>query len=336
MKADGPRPGQGAAPRVDRASAAARSRPCSLRLGEQAGRLAAAALLVFAAAAPAGAEWRWSARERKQIAALEARVEKGKDFPFRLEGRRWNVETAVSARFTAELALFMDSFSDAFDGLMKELDAEPLVERKPTVQVYASRADYAKQHTNGSRGYYRYRWDADGRFTELHLYTFVEWPREREFSRFYHPILLHEGTHVLLRVRLGKAANVKWLDEGTATWFQFYDLRASVKANRKTRARRSTFRKDLARALAKGPRLSDLLSLGPLTFNPDGMGPKALEHYGLAESFVDFLLSSRRGAEVYKQAFHRLREGKVPLLEPALVARLEGPWLAHARRVAGR
>lgn len=297
--------------------------------------LAWALPLVFLLPLPAEADWAWNKKQRKQIAAMEKQVTAGPEFAFTLEGEHWKVETGVSARFTAELTLFMDLFHGSFNDLMSGLDAQPIVKQKPTVQVLGSQADYEAKHTKSSRGYYSYKWDANGVWTTFHLYTFIKHPKEREFSRFYHPILLHEGTHVLMRGLLGKAANPKWFDEGVATYFQFWDLNKSVKANRKTRYSRSLYLKHLSGAVRKDglPKLQKVLDLGPLGWNPDNMGPIADKHYAFGESLIDCMLTSKKGAEFFVQTFERLRSAEKPTLSPDEVQRFEKVWHKHLRKV---
>ncbi len=298
-------------------------------------RVAWALLAVLLLPLPAQADWVWTRKQRKQVAALTKQVSKGSEFPYTLEGEHWKVETAVSAQFTAELTVFMDLFYGSFSELMQGLKAQAVVKQKPTVQVFGSKASYEAKHSKATRGYYGYKWDANGVWTTFHLYTFIEHPHERDFTRFYHPILLHEGTHVLMRRLLGKVDNPKWFDEGVATYFQFWDLTKSVKANRKTRYARSHYRKHLAQAVrSEGlPKLQKLLDLGPVGFNPDHMGPIADKHYALGESVIDCMLTSKKGAEFFVQTFKRLRAGQTPTLTPEEVRRFEKVWHKHLGKV---
>jgi hypothetical protein len=283
--------------------------------------------------------WRWDKAQRKRLETLVKEVAKGDAFPYVLEGDHWRVETEISAAFTAELSVFMDAFFESFDELLAGLDAKAQVDRKPTVQVFASNGAYAAAgHNAANRGYYTYKWDGAGAFTSLHLHTFVKADSEREFSRFYHPILLHEGTHVLLRRLFGKVAAPKWFDEGIAAWFQFYDLRASVKANRKTRYRRSFYltKGHLKRAVQKGPTLAALMALTDKTWDPDSMGPLASEHYALGESLIDLMLSNKKGAQAFKLVFARVLAEESPALPEAEAEALEPRWRRHLGRLTGR
>ena len=109
----------------------------------------------------------------------------------------------------------------------------------------------------------------------------------------------------------------------------------SVKANRKTRYARSIYRKHLARAVRTAglPKLQKLLDLGPVRFNPDNMGPVADKHYALAESAIDCMLTSKKGAEFFVQTFKRVRAGKTPTLSPEEVQRFERVWHKHLGKV---
>jgi hypothetical protein len=286
-------------------------------------------LLVALLPSPAFARWSWTREQRKQIADLQKKVEPGTEFPYTLEVEHWKVQTEISPRFTAELGLFMDLFHDSFHELLGGLKAKPRIELKPTVQVFASREAYRAKHDS-------YEWKKKGGWTTFHLYTYVDGPAQREFARFYHPILLHEGTHVLLRGLLGKVRNPKWFDEGVATYFQFWDLTRSVKVNRKTRYRRSEYLGVLVQTLRKNgpPDLKKLLSLDATTWDPDDMGPIAKRHYALAESLIDCMLSSKKGTLLFKKTFDRIRAGETPVLRDDDVTHLQKTWLRHLARVA--
>lgn len=293
--------------------------------------LALATLLGAGAPAAAAPGWQWSKPQRKLVADLEQTVaHEGERFT--LEGAHWRVETEVSARFTAELTLFMDLFHEAFHKLLEELEPTAVVERKPTVVVFATKERYAREFSDGSRGHYRYHWDEHGTWDELHLYTFIEKPEEREFAQFYQPILLHEGTHVLLRCVLGQNDCPVWFDEGVATYFQFWDLRLNVSQNLKTRYARSFYRGRLKEAYARElPDLPPLLAVESKAWNPDSMGPIAERHYALAESVIDALLGEPKGRPVFKALFDRLKQGETPLLSRDETVDLELAW--HRRVV---
>ncbi len=272
--------------------------------------------------------WVWSKRDLKEIAAIERTVT-AEGQGHRVETAKWIVVTEVSPRFTAELALFMGRFESAFAGLMKGIHDGKKVERKPTVFIYASEEAYKKKFPGGSRGYYQYQND----WSELHVYSFIDEEKERDFKFFYYPILIHEGTHLLTRTYLGQVPNPQWFDEGVATYFQFWNLSAPGKTNLKSRYSRSFYRAVLKEAyLKEPPSLNTLFTVK--VWNPDDMGPQAKGHYALAESFIDFMLSSKGGRKVFQRTFQRLLV-RAELFSAREIAQLEPAWHAHLRSVTG-
>lgn len=287
--------------------------------------------LVLTTPSVAGEVWVWSKRDLAQIAKLEKSAKKrGGRHVVETEG--WLVETDVSRRFTAELALFMDKFAASFDVLIKGLHVGKKVSRKPTVIVFDDKNVYAEKFPGGSRGYYRYHFNSE-EFDELHLYSYIDNDKERDFKFFYHRILIHEGTHLLLRTYIGKPVIPKWFDEGIATYFQFWNLAASPKKNMKSRYSRSHFRDVLKKECQKTPpSLRELLTI--TTWNPDDMGPIANRNYAMAENFVDMLLSSREGQRVFKRTFRRLIARKELFAQKEL-AMLELAWQRHLKKTTG-
>ncbi|MCA8958912.1 MAG: hypothetical protein KDC38_00300 [Planctomycetes bacterium] len=275
--------------------------------------------------------WIWDKRDAKEIAKLEKAVteESGR---FHLESESWIIDTEVDARFTAELALFMDRFRTAFDGLLEGLHDGSQVEGKPRIYIWDTKEEYERAEPGGSRGYFRYTYDAQHKM-RLTLYSFVDGAEERQFKFFYYPILIHEGAHCLLKSYVGEARLPMWFDEGVATYFQFWDLRASGRQNLKSRHQRSFFR-DLMKEtyLEAPPSLAELR--GVHVWNPDNMGPIANRHYAFAESFTDLLLSSKEGRKVFKTMFQRILTNEPPLPDDEL-ATLETAWHAHIRSRLG-
>lgn len=272
--------------------------------------------------------WIWSKKELKEIAALEKSATVDGAWHV-VETDLWLVRTEIDSRFSAELARFMDRFDEAFAELITGLHDGRKIPKKPTVVIYANKATYEAEFPGGSRGYFRWRHGSE-QFEEFHVYSFIERPEEREFKFFYTPILIHEGTHLLLRTYLGKGHAPLWFDEGMATYFQFWNLKQSGKQNLASRYSRSFYRDPLKSAYLEGPpTLAGLF--GVQKWNPDNMGPKAKRNYALAESMVDFMLSSRGGRKIFKRTFERIRTGESLFSEKEL-AKIEPGWHAHIRK----
>ena len=275
--------------------------------------------------------WVWSKKELKRIASIEKSVKSEAGW-FEVETKHWLIRTQVDRRFTAELAQFMDHFDQEFSDLLRGIHKGRKVKQKPTVVIYADHARYNREFPGGSRGYYR--WSHQGRkWSEFHLYSYIQNQEERKFSSFYHPILIHEGAHILFRTYLGQGGAPLWFDEGMATYFQFWDLRDSPKKNLSSRYSRSIYRQDLRNAYEAGPpTLRTLFDV--TTWNPDNMGPQARRNYALAESLVDFMMSSKTGRKIFKRTFQRIPSGTALFTEKE-IAQLEPLWQEHIRTTLG-
>ncbi|MBI3831232.1 MAG: hypothetical protein HY291_17065 [Planctomycetes bacterium] len=245
--------------------------------------------------------WKWNEAEERKVGEVEKAVKKEGNF-FVFESAHWLVRTEVSARFTAELACFMDLYYEKLHAVLG-LPPKPKIPQKPTVQIFAQQKDYAAIFNDNSRGHYRYLFDGPtGRVKELCLYSFIIRPEERDFARFYYQILLHEGTHLLLRTHLGKERIPVFLDEGIATYFQFWDLRASREENLSKRYSRSFYRYTLQALQKKDyPSLEGYMALKPEAWNPDKMGMKALTNYALGESFIETLLTQPEAKGLFEK-----------------------------------
>lgn len=271
--------------------------------------------------------WEWSDDDHEAIARLESRVavrpSRGKP-RLTVESKHWRVSTEVDARFTAELAHYMDLFHERFTALVK---ARVLVKLKPRVLVFKGPRAYAEIGGRGG-GVFRARRDRDGRWSEFHLYTYVAHPRERHFPRFNQAMLHHEGCHAILRRYLGHRPP-PWFDEGLATVFQAWKLRETVKENRERIPQRSLAASLLKLRAARAPLrpdLATLLGLPSEAWSPSD--PKSSLRYARAESLVRLLLFDDRARSYLPRIFSRIRRQVEPgaVLDKSEQAALQAVW----------
>lgn len=300
-------------------------------------RLALAGLLAGSiGAGPQAADegWKWSPADLKEIAALEKKVV-SKEGRFQVETANWRIDTPVSARFTAETGRFMELFQAAFAKLVR---GKAVVEIKPTVLIFSRKSEYEEKFPDGSKGFFKYRWNGNGAWEEYCLYTYLA-GEDRDFAKFNHGILLHEGTHAALRNLVGKKDIATWFNEGLATYVQFWNLQEKSPPNPLNRYRRSFYRAHLKEHCLKDPgkllSLADLLAVSSENWNPDGMGTEAKHHYALAESLIDFLLSTPKNQATFKRILEAVltKEGAT-LLSEEEVRSLQPPWREHVRKMA--
>lgn len=244
-------------------------------------------MLVLAAAALAApaADLPWSDADRARIAAFEAAAVQGRDGLWTVVADGWRARSGISPRFTAELACYLELVerrATALLGLSTGGDPSPC-----EVTVYADRARYqaALGRPLLSRG--QFDWDfgapPERRFA---IRTFVLRPEEREFARFYRPIINHEVGHQLLQSRAGARRIPNLVNEGVATFLQSWDV--FEPADRQGQRRRE-FARELERAVRQKalPPLERLAVADP--WDVDGFGAETSTRYACAESFVGWL-----------------------------------------------
>ena len=233
----------------------------------------------------------WSAEQKARIIVLERAVVQ-RDGMWCVDTPSFRCRSEVDARFTAELACYLDLVQSRAIAL---LALGPAADPSPCrVTVYADRQRY--QHAVGRRVQSRGQFDWDfaappeERFS---VSTFIVRPEERNFARFYRPILNHEIGHWLLQSRAGARRIPNLINEGVATFLQSWDPFA-VEPGRT--AKRREFGRELERAVrAKAlPSIAQLAVADP--WDVDGFGTATAIRYACAESFIGFLAESTEEA----------------------------------------
>lgn len=257
---------------------------------------------------------------------------------FEVRSRHYLVRTEIDARFTAELAAFMDRMHDGFAGLFP---GPAKVDIVPEVVVFADRDRYRRVAGDNSRA--MFRWEYESRagvrtMTEFALYSYVADPAQREFARFPRYLLLHEGTHQLLQTRAGYHAVPPWFQEGCAMVLEQWDLDDTPDRN----VERIVARRRTAAAVAEALRRRQLPALRDLAGLPrldvDGFGRRTALNYQQAEALFCFLLAERGRRRMLSEAYAELVAGRPAdgiLFSGARGAALETDWLDWLR-AAGR
>ncbi|MHC5037942.1 MAG: hypothetical protein ACYTHM_11565 [Planctomycetota bacterium] len=276
--------------------------------------------------------WWWTEKEQEAIREKMSEVVE-KEGVFSVESKHWIVETKVPGTFCVETLLFMDLVTRFYETFVR-LDCPVRIQKKPKVVVFPNGEEYKKRFKDGSRGQFDFRYDYFRNVTSFCLYTYLENDREKDFIHFYKPILLHEGTHLLTQKLFGCRTVPLWLDEGLATFIQFWDLRKDGKENRKNRYKRSPYLQQLKGLLhafkGEGHPLDYLFGVDLKRWNPDGMGRKAHYHYGLAESLIDMFLSTEEGKKSLNQILKKaIASPKVFPMDEAMRGQVKQDWDKH-------
>lgn len=248
-------------------------------------------LLLAVEAAAAVAEPAWTAAQRTRIAALEQRADRRNGF-WCVDTPSFRCRTEVDARFTAELACYLDLVQTRTIALLQlgpPLDGSPCV-----VTVYANRAAYQRAVGRRVQSRGQFDWDFSASPSErFRISTFLVRAEERQFGRFYRQILNHEVGHWLLQSRAGARRIPNLINEGVATFLQSWDMFAD-ETNRTVKRRE--FGRELERAVRAQalPTIAQLAVADP--WDVDGFGAATAVRYACAESFIGFLAESTEEA----------------------------------------
>ncbi len=278
--------------------------------------------------------WTWTTRDEREI---DDRVKSVREQAgtFRLRAGGFNVEAEVDARFAAEVSLFMEQFEKAFEAVT---DWRPQDSVEPTIVIYDTKAEFTRQFPGGERGAFNYSWEGK-RWSQFHLYTYVDRDAEREFANFPYVVLQHEGAHAFLRRVFGRNEIPPWLDEGIGAWFQAYDLRLPVAKNKNLdHFERSEYFWYLRMLCGKygqtTPPLSRLTERTREDWNPDLFGVGARRNYALAETIADLLIGRSKGRPFLQKLHDGIRKGRAEeALSAKELTRLEELWKDHVQEI---
>jgi len=293
-------------------------------------------LLLLPLAAHAGQPWVWNSPEIQRIKQLSTQVKSEGGF-FIVDTGVWNVRTDISAMFAIELTCFLEVFEKQFLEVTL-IKRDPQVKVRLAAKVFAKEADYRAIFNDGSRGYFRWKYENKNDvtdFTEFTLYSFADKPEERDFKAFYHPILLHEGTHMMLQRFSGTNKLPVFLNEGLATYFQFWNLRKPLGENLLNRKNVSFFRRLMLERLRSdktyAPDLAALLKMADKDWNTDKMGPLAKFNYAQGEAFIEALATDPALRGILPPLLANALEGKAPL-DAKDTPRINALWNTGLRR----
>ena len=307
-------------------------------------------------AAGRGKNWRWTAAQLGQVAALEKQVVKRADGFYVLTAGKFDVHTDISARFAAETSLFMEQFYGGFSKYLFETlgaprPAKPALKsgfvagkdaagagpiyfpRKPTVVIYSNAADYRKHFKNGGGGVFVHQYDGRGRYIKFHIYAYARTKLERKFVYFPISTLMHEGTHCLLQAMAGRGSIAPWFNEGFAQLVDSCSPSALMTGQLKPRGkfwRRHTLKYPGQDWYSKSPSLTRLLALK--NWNVDRMGRETRYRYALACNFVEFLFSTDTGKGKLRVMLGRLVKRRKPLLNERDSWQVEQEWHTYLRK----
>jgi hypothetical protein len=284
-------------------------------------------------------DFAWDQKAQKEIARREKladRVDKIEEHWFHVTTAHYEVYSQVDARFTAELSLFMDLLRERFDAILKGTSQ---TDRKAEVFVYDSEAKYKDRLKSSGRGLYKYNFDGGGKFTEHALYSYIAKDEEKTFTKFWTPILLHEGTHQILRERVGTTRIPKWFNEGLANYFMLWDLTKTPAQNLEARPKRVVnpefFKTSFESNTFLG--LDELLALDDNTWASDDFGPVTKGQYASAETLLVTLMADGGTRKIVAKMYEGVLAGTDPAeaLDAKTKRKLKASWREIGKSLGG-
>ena len=122
--------------------------------------------------AGSGRGFTFTSAERKQIDKLAKDASADGDV-FVVKSQSFVVRAPNSAKFAAEVGVFLDMFQTAF---FARLDVKPQVDVVPTIVLHATPAEFQRKCVNGERS--TFLWLAkDKGWPEFHVHTVLETPK---------------------------------------------------------------------------------------------------------------------------------------------------------------
>jgi len=285
-------------------------------------------------------EWKWTEAEQSKIASMLKKVTADDKGFWVYEQDAYSARTNLSARFTAEAALYTSYFVEIFPKIFP-LPPYGNMLTKLAVTIYKTKNQYlaATAAPEWSAGVHKVDFSKPG-WPILNVASYVadaSLDREPLFCRdFNYKVLQHEAAHAMLQKFAGRNHSIPvFINEGCASYFEAWDLRAARMTD-ENRARRSVRSSHLGTLVAKlqndpnyRPSLAAYLKIDRERW---GSGEVSL-HYAVAESFVDFLLAERPHRDIFKQMVARIYKRQPEVLTAEEISRLEPLWHEHIKNL---
>ena len=237
-----------------------------------------------------------------------------KDGWFEIKSINYLVRSEISREFTLKTACFMEMVRIKILSTIGSNKRMQYLE--PLLVVIAKDNDTYKRligANDNSRGKFKYTWKEFTVWTEFTMYTYVKWPKEIDFDNFYHPILIHEGTHQLLQQYAGHNKIPNLISEGFATFMQSWNVQTDINFNQKLR------KSEVLKLILGGIKANDLVQLSDIIdaepWDIDGFGRKTIVRYFLSEMLIEYLIDNPLGKKIFTELLEDAFDGKVIINE---------------------
>jgi len=277
------------------------------------------------------------AGEPADVARVKRRVKKSGGY-YTVKHGKYVIKTDVDDQFTAEAAVYMGEFYDAFRSFFKP---KPKLKAVPTVYFFKDRASYqAHVRTLGKETLLKAGGFYSGSSRKSELFSWHNRPGAG-FSAYPKYVVRHEGAHQLLSHILGTHSIPIWYNEGVATFFESWYVEKprewNLKNLERTHTRFALIRRTFGTDAFKGLRY--LMGLTHRTWVPDDFGKKTEQHYAEVQSFMTFLLVSRKGRKFFSKIFVAVakRQDPAKMLSRKIIRSAQEAWYRDIQeRIDGR
>ena len=245
------------------------------------------------------------------------------------EGKRCVVKTTAPLEVAKAVAAYSDRYLQEF---AKIFNAEFKIQERLTIRIFAHKEEYW--------AHYKHNFGEPERLPSALYY-----PRHRETwvrldakgNRRSLPLetVKHEFTHHMLHFFTGSDRLPTWFNEGTACFFQYWNIHDKRHTNIKENLERAEtghygYMPSVIRTLYGTPRfptVEQLVNLSHHEFH-EGGGERETFHYCASWCLVNFLTTTKGGRRFFSMIVVAIREGKPlsELMTPALIQKLQKAW----------
>ena len=172
--------------------------------------------------------WTWTRKEERELRKLEREVTGGAS-RCALEQTQWKVNTFGSARFAAEVGLYLDLFEAT---VLEQLDTKRQFSEAPTVVIYKTRTEFQEKAPmkSGAGLIYHAITEPPGKgkhrikILDNHLYAYIENVEDPGLNDLDLRALRAEAAQAILIGVLGRPEVAIWFEKGVAEYFASWDL----------------------------------------------------------------------------------------------------------------
>ena len=285
--------------------------------------------------------WTWTRKEERELRKLEREVTGGAS-RCALEQTQWKVNTFGSARFAAEVGLYLDLFEAT---VLEQLDTKRQFSEAPTVVIYKTRTEFQEKAPmkSGAGLIYHAITEPPGKgkhrikILDNHLYAYIENVEDPGLNDLDLRALRAEAAQAILIGVLGRPEVAIWFEKGVAEYFASWDLHEPPGQAPELRRARSpglaALREHLRGNTIWLPPLDRLTNLRPTAWDARQMSEE-VSNDAFAESIIDLLVTEKKARSLREKIVREyikvgLSGTRIASLPKKELEPLEKLWAKH-------